>query len=211
MTAKKTGASRYVRSVGSALFTFIALPICLLSGCKKEGQTTSATEIIIGEYGSMSGSEATFGQSTDKGIQLAFEQINSTGGVLGKKLKLIVEDDRGDQNEAITVVKKLINRDGVAAILGEVASSNSMAGGGQCENDGVPMISPSSTNPDVTKGKQYVFRVCFTDDFQGSVGAAFGVKKGWKKVAILTTAKNFLSSSRNPSPGQAPLWAKKLT
>ncbi|HMB95873.1 MAG TPA: ABC transporter substrate-binding protein [Tepidisphaeraceae bacterium] len=167
--------------------TCLIMAALILIGCKREAGTTVASDkISIGEYGSMTGTEATFGLSTHEGIMLAVDQINSGGGVLGKKIEIISEDDQGSQDEAVTVVKKLINRDHVSAILGEVASSNSLAGGAVCQNAQIPMISPSSTNPSVTKDKDYVFRTCFTDDFQASVGAQFGTKQGWKNVALLT-------------------------
>jgi len=162
---------------------FSILTFALAAGCNK---TSAPADIPVGEYGSMSGSEATFGQSTHKGIMLAIDEINGSGGVLGKQLRDINYDDQGSQDQAVTVVKKLIDQDGVCAVIGEVASSNSLAGGGVCQESQVPMISPSSTNPDVTKNRDYVFRVCFTDDFQGSVGAQFALKQGWKKVALLT-------------------------
>jgi branched-chain amino acid transport system substrate-binding protein len=170
------------------------LSFCLIAGllsfssCKK--QQTASNEIVIGEYGSLTGSTAVFGQGTDKGIRLALDQVNSSGGLLGKPVRLVVEDDEGNQDEAVSVVKKLIDQDNVCAVLGEVASTRSLAGGGVCEQEHVPMISPSSTNPDVTKDRAYVFRVCFTDDFQGSVGAQFAVRKGWKRVAVLSSANS---------------------
>lgn len=162
----------------------------LAAGCKQQpGETSTTGPIRVGEYSSLTGTEAAFGQSTHEGIILAFEEINAGGGLLGgRKLELISEDDRGNQDEAVTVVKKLINRDKVVAVLGEVASSNSLAGGGVCEAAGIPMITPSSTNPAVTRGKQWVFRVCFTDDFQAAVCSKFAQKKGWKKVAVFTAA-----------------------
>lgn len=167
------------------------LGFAALCGCKQQpGDNSSAdsSEILVGEYGSTSGNEATFGQSTHEGITLALDQINNAGGVLGKKIKLFSEDDAGSQDQAVAVVQKLINRDHVVAILGEVASSNSRAGGGVCQNAKIPMISPSSTNPSVTKDKDYVFRVCFTDDFQGGADARFALNKGWKKIAVITAA-----------------------
>ncbi len=99
----------------------------------------------------------------------------------GNPCSVITEDDEGNQDEAVSVVKKLIDLDGVCGILGEVASTRSLAGGGVCEQEHVPMISPSSTNPDVTKDRKYVFRVCFTDDFQGSVGRAICRQKGMEE------------------------------
>jgi len=158
-----------------------------LTACKqKESDRSTASEIVVGEYGSLTGSEATFGQSTHKGIMLAVDQINATGGVLGKRVRVVTEDDRGHQDDAIASVKKLIDQDNVIAVLGEVASSNSLAGGGVCQDKQVPMISPSSTNPAVTVGREWVFRTCFTDDFQAAVEARFAIKKGWKKIALLT-------------------------
>jgi branched-chain amino acid transport system substrate-binding protein len=168
-------------------WTVLLVGVIAVGGCKKqESSQAPATEIVIGEYGSLTGRTAVFGQGTDKGIQLAIDQINAAGGVLGKPVQIIAMDDQGDQDEAVTVVKTLIDRDNATAILGEVASKLSLAGGGVCEQEHVPMISPSSTNPDVTKDKQYIFRVCFTDDFQGMVGAQFAAKQGWKKIAVLT-------------------------
>jgi len=172
-----------------SIFWFALLGAALLlAGCKKQPGDTS--QIVIGEYGDMTGPTAVFGQGTHKGIQLAVDQINASGGLLGKQVQLVSEDDTGNQDQAVTVVKKLIDRDNVLGILGEVASTRSLAGGGVCEQEHVPMISPSSTNPDVTKNRDWVFRVCFTDDFQGSTGAQFAIRKGWKKVAILSSSNS---------------------
>jgi branched-chain amino acid transport system substrate-binding protein len=168
-------------------WAMVAAMVCV-AGCKK--QAGESSDIAIGEYGSLSGSNAVFGQGTHNGIMLAVDEINASGGLLGKPVRLVAEDDEGNQDEAVSVVKKLIDRDNVVGVLGEVASTRSLAGGGVCEQEGVPMISPSSTNPDVTKGRKYVFRVCFTDDFQGSVGAKFAIKKNWKRVAVLSSSNS---------------------
>jgi branched-chain amino acid transport system substrate-binding protein len=129
--------------------------------------------IRIGHYASLSGSEATFGQSTDRGIKLAIDEVNKAGGLNGKHLELKTYDDQGKAQEAGTAVLRLITDDHVIAVLGEVASSLSLAGGAVCQEKGVPMISPSSTNPRVTVGRDMVFRVCFTDDFQAYAIAQF--------------------------------------
>jgi branched-chain amino acid transport system substrate-binding protein len=129
--------------------------------------------ILVGHFASMTGKEATFGQSTDNGIRLALKEINDKGGLNGKKLDVITYDDKGDSKEAGTAVTRLITSDHVAAVLGEVASSLSLAGGQVCEQYGVPMISPSSTNPRVTQGKEMVFRVCFIDPFQAAAISQF--------------------------------------
>jgi branched-chain amino acid transport system substrate-binding protein len=142
--------------------------------------------IKIGHYASMTGSEATFGISTDNAIRLAIKEKNAAGGVKGRKVELITIDDAGKQSEAATAVTRLINDNKVVAVLGEVASSRSMAGGQIAQKAGVPMISPSSTNPDVTDIGDYIFRVCFLDDFQGWVVAKFMTENlKAKKVAIL--------------------------
>lgn len=150
----------------------VAVLLAALAGCSsKSGE--NANEIVIGHYASMSGSEATFGQSTDHGIQLAVEEINAAGGVKGKKLRVITYDDKGDQKEAGTTVTRLINKDGVVAVLGEVASGLSLAGAPVCQENGVPMVTPSSTNVRVTKVGDMIFRICFTDPFQAWVCAKF--------------------------------------
>ena len=129
--------------------------------------------IIVGHYASMTGAQATFGISTDRAACLAIQEINAAGGVNGRKLALVTIDDAGKQTEASTAVTRLINDHKAVAILGEVASSLSLVGGKVAQNAKVPMVSPSSTNPDVTDVGDYVFRVCFLDDFQGWVAAKF--------------------------------------
>jgi len=156
-----------------------------LSGCNKKSPPGSS-EILIGEFGAMTGATATFGQSTDKGIAMAVEEINAAGGVLGRQVKVVSEDDQGNPEEAQTVVTKLINKDRVSAILGEVASSNSLAAAPVCQQSGIPMVTPASTNPKVTQVGNYIFRICFIDPFQGQVMAKFAFNSlKVKKVAIL--------------------------
>jgi branched-chain amino acid transport system substrate-binding protein len=151
----------------------------------------SENEILIGEYSSLTGTTATFGQSTHNAILMAFDEINAAGGVLGKKVKVIVEDDQSKPEEAAIAVTKLINQNHVVAVLGEVSSSRSLAAAPICQANGVPMVSPSSTNPRVTQVGDYIFRVCFIDPFQAQVGAriAFEILK-LKKVAILSDVRN---------------------
>jgi len=157
---------------------------------KNERAANSSGDILIGEYGSMTGPTATFGQSSHEGLMLAIEQINAEGGVLGRKIKIISEDDQSKADEAVNAVQKLINRDGVVAIIGEVASKRSLAAGSVCQKYKVPMLSPASTNPEVTRTGDYIFRTCFTDDFQGKVNGQFALRRGWKNVAILTDVNN---------------------
>lgn len=156
-------------------------------GCKKQ----SGDVIKVGEFASLTGKEATFGVSSHEGTLLAVEELNAAGGVLGKKIELITEDDLSKAGEAATVVNKLIARDGVVAILGEVASSRSLEAAPICQLNKIPMISPSSTNPKVTETGDFIFRVCFTDILQGKILANFAEKTlRAKKVAVFTDVKS---------------------
>jgi len=162
----------------------LGLGLVAFSGCKKQSSDT----IRIGEFASLTGSEASFGRSSHNGTVLAVEEINAAGGVLGKKLELISEDDQSKDGESATAVKKLISRDKVVAILGEVASGRSLEAAPICQQFKIPQISPSSTNPKVTQMGDYIFRVCFEDKFQGGVVLAkFALQSlKAKRVAILT-------------------------
>jgi len=170
-----------------AAFVVASVAICVLTGCgKPEGDV-----IRVGEYASLTGKEATFGQSSHEGTLLAIEEINAAGGVLGKQLKLLTEDTQSKPGEPATVVNKLIARDGVVAVLGEVASSRSLEAAPICQANKIPMVSPSSTNPKVTETGDYVFRVCFIDPFQGTVMANFATKSlNAKKIAVFTDVKS---------------------
>lgn len=195
----------------------VLLAVAALSiptGCKKpEGSDTStggssvgADTIPVGEFASLTGKEAAFGQSSHKGTELAVEEINKAGGVLGKKLRLITEDTQSKQGESATGVRKLISKDKVIAVLGEVASGRSLEGASVCQPGKIPMISPSSTNPRVTQAGDYIFRVCFTDDFQGKVLAKFGgATLKLKNVAVLSDA------TAPYSQGLAEYFAKYFT
>ncbi len=142
--------------------------------------------IKIGHYGSLTGSEATFGQSTSNGLKLAIAEVNAAGGINGKKIELVEYDTKGDSNEAGAVVTRLCTKDHVVAVIGEVASSLSLAGAPICQQNGVPMISPSSTNPKVTEIGDMIFRACFIDPFQGYVCGKFAWEnKKFKTAAIL--------------------------
>ena len=171
----------------------VILGLLTVVSCNKNGNTPQqqSNEIVIGEYGSLTGTTATFGISTRNGIDLAIEEVNNAGGVLGKKIRVIVEDDQGKPEEAQTVVTKLINKDRVVAVLGEVASSRSLAAAPVCQSNRIPMITPSSTNPKVTQIGDYIFRVCFIDPFQGFVMAKFASQSlKIQNVAILRDIKN---------------------
>ncbi len=161
----------------------------VLFACKKAPNQITRTDIPIGEFASLTGTTASFGVSSHNGTVMAIDEINAAGGLFGKPIRLITEDDQSKAGEAATVVKKLISRDGIVALLGEVASSRSLEAAPICQQASIPMVSPASTNPKVTEQGDFVFRVCFIDPFQGTVLSKFSLNKGWKKIAILTDVK----------------------
>jgi branched-chain amino acid transport system substrate-binding protein len=173
-------------------YLFLCLAAMLgLGACSNNQQGQPSSEILVGEFGSLTGTTATFGISTRNGIDMAIDEVNKSGGLLGKNVRVIVEDDQGKPEEAQTVVTKLITRDQVIAVLGEVASSRTMAAAPVAQQNRIPMISPSSTNPKVTEIGDYIFRVCFIDPFQGLVMAKFAINTlKLKNVAILRDIKN---------------------
>jgi len=135
--------------------------------------TALQADIKVGEVASLTGKEAAFGQSSHHGTVLAIEELNAAGGVLGEKLNLITEDNESKAGESVTAAKKLIARDKVISLLGEVASSRSLEIAPVAQAFHIPMISPSSTNPKVTEIGNYIFRVCFIDPFQGTAMSKF--------------------------------------
>jgi branched-chain amino acid transport system substrate-binding protein len=161
--------------------TFVTAAACLFASA-----SSVFSQIKIGHYGSLTGSEATFGQSTSNGIKLALNELNAAGGLNGQQIELVEYDTKGDSKEAGSVVQRLVTSDKVSAVIGEVASSLSLAGAPICQSNGVPMITPSSTNPRVTKVGNMIFRVCFIDEFQGYCAAKFAVDtKKAKRIAVL--------------------------
>ena len=151
-----------------------------------------AQDIVVGQFASLTGSEATFGINSSNGVSLALDEINSKGGLLGgRKVKVITEDDQSKPGQPSAAVKKLIASDKAIAIIGEIASSKSLEAAPICQDAKIPMVSPGSTNPAVTEKGDYIFRVCFIDPFQGTVMAKFALDNlKAKKVAILTDVKN---------------------
>jgi branched-chain amino acid transport system substrate-binding protein len=158
------------------------------------GPVAAQDAIKVGEVASMTGKEAAFGQSSHKGTLLAIEELNAGGGLLGRPLDLVSEDNQSKQGESATAARKLISRDKVVALLGEVASSRSLEMAPLAQAAGVPMISPSSTNPKVTAIGDYIFRVCFIDPFQGTVMAKFARETlQLHRVAVLASVSSAYS------------------
>ncbi|AEI64533.1 putative branched chain amino acid ABC transporter periplasmic amino acid-binding protein [Corallococcus macrosporus] len=165
-----------------------------------------ANSILLGQVGSLTGGQATFGISTRNGIELALKEANAAGGVKGKKLAIRVYDNQSKPEEAAQAATRLITQDKVALILGDVASSNSLAMAEKAQAAGVPMITPSSTNPTVTAKGDYIFRVCFIDPFQGFVMAKFARENlKLNNVAVLQDNKSAYSI------GLAEVFTRKFT
>ncbi|MBJ6763401.1 ABC transporter substrate-binding protein [Myxococcaceae bacterium JPH2] len=165
-----------------------------------------ADTILLGEVGALTGGQATFGISTRNGVDLALKEANAAGGVKGKKVAVRVYDDQSKPEEAALAVTRLITQDKVVLILGDVASSNSLAMAEKAQAANVPMITPSSTNPAVTEKGENIFRVCFIDPFQGFVMAKFAHDNlKLNKVAVLQDNKSAYSI------GLADVFTRKFT
>jgi branched-chain amino acid transport system substrate-binding protein len=149
-----------------------------------------AQSLKIGEVDPLTGGISQFGIGCHQGITLAFEELNAAGGVLGQKVELITEDDQSKPGQSATVVRKLITQDKVIAILGDATSSATLESAPIAQSNKIPMITPSATNPRITAVGDFIFRVCFLDEFQGRVIARFASKNlKAQKVAILTDTK----------------------
>jgi branched-chain amino acid transport system substrate-binding protein len=167
--------------------------VSLLSACQPQGN--SGDKVRIGVFMSTTGSTANFGISSVNGIKLAADEINAAGGINGKQVELLVQDDRSDAQEAATIVTKFVTQDEVHGIIGEVASSRSIAAAPIAQNAKIPMLTPSSTNPEVTKKGNFIFRSCFIDPYQGAAIAQFAAKTlGAKTAAIMVDRKNDYST-----------------
>jgi len=139
--------------------------------------------VKIGIFEPMTGAMAVGGALCMQGYELAQEQKPT---VLGKKVELILVDNKSDKVESASAVSRLIEKEGVVAVLGSYGSSCSIPGGEVADKAGVPMLSASATNPLVTDGKEYIFRCCFIDPFQGEVMARYTFENlGIKKAALL--------------------------
>ena len=166
--------------IASLLFAFA----CERKGGPGAGGQTGP--IVVGYYGDLTGRTSNFGQSTKRGVEMAADEINKAGGINGRQITILSEDDEGRPEKAATVVTKLIDQDRVVALLGEVASGNTLAAAPKAQAAKVPMISPSSTNPAVTQVGDYISRVCFIDPFQGDVMAKFATNTlKAKKAAVM--------------------------
>jgi branched-chain amino acid transport system substrate-binding protein len=150
----------------------------------------AAAPIKLGEVDPLTGGVSQFGIGCHQGFVLAFEQINAEGGILGQKIELVTEDDESKPGQSATAVRKLITQDKVLAILGDATSSATLEAAPIAQTDKIPMITPTATNPRITEVGDFIFRVCFLDEFQGRVLARFAREKlKAQKIFTLTDVK----------------------
>ena len=165
-----------------ALLLTFALVAALFAGCGGKGDSKI---IKIGVVLPLSGQVAAFGTSGRNGIQMLEEETNKNGGVLGKQVKFVFQDDEGKPATAATVGTKLISEDKVVAIIGPLTSGCANSLGPIAVSNKIPMITGTATNPTVTVGKDYVFRTCFIDPFQGTVISKFAAEDLKAKTAAI--------------------------
>ena len=162
--------------------------------------------VRIGFFMSMTGRDASFGEASLRGARLAVDGLNAAGGVLGRPVELVVEDDRSIAGESATAVKKLISRDRVVALVGECSSARTLEAASVAQASGVPMVTPAATSPRVPRVGDEIFRVCFVDDFQGRVIATFARRRlGLRRAALL------VDSSAPCSVGLADAFSRTFT
>ena len=167
-----------------------AVALTLLAGCGGSGAKSGGADaktVKVGVFLPLTGDNAAGGELELRGIKLAnklYPEIN------GKKIELVVADNKSDKAEAANVAARLIEKDKVKVILGSYGSSLAMAAGNIVKEAKVPAIGTSCTNPQVTLNNDYYFRACFIDPFQGTVMANYAFKKGAKKVAIVQEVSN---------------------
>ncbi len=168
--------------------------VALLTGCgggkdggsADSGASSDGEEFVVAVAAPFTGDSSEFGAQMRLGAELFEEELNSAGGINGRKLKLIYEDDAGKAEQAQTVATTLASDDSVLAVIGHFNSSCSLAGKGIYTQAGLVMFSPASTNVEVTKDTDYAFRNIFTDDFQGQSLATYSSQVlGKKNAAIL--------------------------
>ncbi|TWH45558.1 branched-chain amino acid transport system substrate-binding protein [Sporomusa sp. KB1] len=192
-----------------AVLTAILLITGVLAGC---GGMSSSNEIKIGVLNEMTGGNATMGTSSANGAKMAIKEANAKGGVLGKQIKAIVADNKSEPSEAANAMTKLATQDKVVAITGMFASSNAIAASSVAEASKIPFLAVGATNPKVTvdektnKVKDYTFRVCFIDPFQGTVGANFVLNTLQLKKAVI-----LVDNSSDYSKGLAAFFKDAFT
>jgi len=171
--------------LGTLLGASLLLAAC--GGEKAADKPVAEAETIkIGAMGPLTGPVAIYGISATNGLKLAIDEINANGGILGKQVELNLLDEKGDSTEAVNAYNKLVDW-GMVALVGDITSKPSVAVAEVAAQDGIPMITPTGTQLNITEAGSNVFRVCFTDPYQGEVLAKYSKEKlGAKTVAIMS-------------------------
>jgi branched-chain amino acid transport system substrate-binding protein len=169
------------------LVVLISLALLVVPlACSRENQGEDHSTIRIGFFGDLSGPTFNFGQSALNGTLMAADEINQAGGINGRKLDVVMQDDKGSPEIAAQSTSKLIQQYKVVAIIGAGASGNNLAAAPNAQSSQTPLIAPSSTHPAVTQAGDYIFRACYIDAFQGEVMARFAANTlKAKKAAIM--------------------------
>lgn len=163
---------------------------CGNNNAANENENVESDEIIIGALGPLTGNVAIYGIAATNGTKIAIDEINEAGGILGKQVKLVLEDSKGDAQEAMNVYNKLVE-DGAVAIIGDITSGPTLAIADLANRDNMLLITPTGTQLDITEGRPSVFRVAFTDPFQGRVLAQYAKDTlGASTVGILANTSN---------------------
>ena len=176
----------------------------LLTACGGAKESSQEAKVMkLGGIGPLTGPLAIYGVTSTNGSKLAFEEINKNGGILGKQVEYIVLDEKGDSTEAVTAYNKLVD-EGVVALIGDITSKPSLAVAKVAAQDNLPMITPTGTQFNITEAGPNVFRVCFTDPYQGVVLANFA-----KNNLNAETAAVVVNNSSDYSDGVAKAFVEQ--
>jgi branched-chain amino acid transport system substrate-binding protein len=169
-----------------ALFMMVALVLGAFAGCSGSAESAEAETVKIGLIAPTTGQVAVYGQAVQNAVEMAVKEQNAAGGVLGKQIELITYDNKGDATESVNAFNRLVDNDGIDAFIGAVISSTSLTVGPLAVEAGIPMITPTATNLDVTLVGDSVFRACYIDPYQGKVIGQFAASElGAKTASIL--------------------------
>ena len=148
---------------------------------------TQSSPLVVAFLGPLSGDAASFGVSQRRGIELALDEMNSSGGVGGQPVQVVFEDTQLDQNRAIAALNKVVDVDKAVVVLGDTSSSNTMAIGPLAQRRGVLLVSPLASAANVTSSGFRIYRISPSDTFQARIAAKFAIDSGWKSASVLYT------------------------
>lgn len=183
-----------IKSRSKPVLVFIAIlalvaALLVIAGCgsKSSGSSGSSAAVFkVGVAGPMTGQYATYGASHKAGAQIAIDELNAAGGVNGGKAEMVLGDDLGDPQQAVLVAQKFIGDKSLVVVDGHQFSGATIAAGAKYQAAGLPMISPSATNPDITDLGSFIWRICMTDAVQGAGLAKYSVDTlGKKQIAVI--------------------------